>query len=410
MSWFADEADLRTIQENDRNRREASIDPSSWFADESETLPAPSAVDSVIQTASVVRLRPRPDRRRAPRAEAQSGSPRPVTPLVAARAAWPLSSLSQWSAVQLLTFSGLAFVVGFAVSLWVLRAPDRVPEPAAPSAQASNVDTATPPNTGSRIEAEPNRPAASRALTPADPPALPARKTTRSQPTDSTQRARLEEGGNKESDKKKTASPMLKEPLTGQRTIPVAPLATPAETTTRPALSPGSPASPVPVAGPLPAAESLTPVPAVPLPEIVAPRVVEARSPAALEEVAVRQALGEYVDAYEGLDVDATAQVWPTVDRQALTRAFASLKSQGLAFAACHLDMAEATAVARCHGTVQFVRRVGNPTPRVEPQQWLFRMRKLGTRWKIEDVTAGPGAASATGTVRGSTPQAQRRH
>src|SRR5262249_25645075 len=50
------------------------------------------------------------------------------------------------------------------------------------------------------------------------------------------------------------------------------------------------------------------------------------------DEFGVRRALMSYETAYENLNVAATADVWPSVDRDRLSRAFATLKSQGLEF------------------------------------------------------------------------------
>jgi hypothetical protein len=110
-------------------------------------------------------------------------------------------------------------------------------------------------------------------------------------------------------------------------------------------------------------------------------------STAALEERALRQALQEYEEAYEGLDVVAAAHVWPSVDRRALARAFSSLKSQGLSFDRCSFTITGIDAVARCHGTTRYVRKIGDPAPLVERHDWIFNMRKVGSEWKIDAVT-----------------------
>jgi hypothetical protein len=107
-----------------------------------------------------------------------------------------------------------------------------------------------------------------------------------------------------------------------------------------------------------------------------------------VEERAVRETLEHYADAFAGMDVQATAAVWPSVDRRALTRAFATLKSQGLTFDTCNIDVNNMSATAHCRGTVKFVRKIGNPTPLTAPQEWRFIMRKLGESWAIEEVSA----------------------
>jgi len=124
----------------------------------------------------------------------------------------------------------------------------------------------------------------------------------------------------------------------------------------------------------------------VPLANGVPPDVGSSRPVA--EADAVRQTLHHYEEAYEGLDVLATAKVWPSVDRRALARAFATLKSQGLTLQGCTISVAESTATAHCRGTIQYVRKVGGPTPFTARQDWFFRMRKFDAEWMIEKVTA----------------------
>jgi hypothetical protein len=118
------------------------------------------------------------------------------------------------------------------------------------------------------------------------------------------------------------------------------------------------------------------------------------------EESAVRRALHSYKEASEELDVAATASVWPTVDRVALTRAFATLKSQGLDFRTCAITVNDARATANCRGTVQFVRKVGNSVPLTWEQQWIFKMRRFGADWKIDAVSAAPAPTAVAQRVR----------
>ena len=103
---------------------------------------------------------------------------------------------------------------------------------------------------------------------------------------------------------------------------------------------------------------------------------------------AVRQTLRRYAHAYGDLDVEATARVWPSVDRRALARAFATIRSQGLTFDSCEIDVTDGQATAHCRGIIRFVPKVGSPTPSSTPQEWQFRMRKSTTDWQIEHVMA----------------------
>ena len=102
------------------------------------------------------------------------------------------------------------------------------------------------------------------------------------------------------------------------------------------------------------------------------------------QESAVRRALRSYQDAYERLDVAAAADVWPTVDRRALSRAFDTLQSQGLDFQSCTITVSGDRANAQCRGTLRFVPKTGDPQPRVEEQQWVFALRRVDGNWAID--------------------------
>jgi hypothetical protein len=132
------------------------------------------------------------------------------------------------------------------------------------------------------------------------------------------------------------------------------------------------------------------PTPPPPRPEPEAPASAAVDRALTTERDAVLRTLHQYEQAFEGLNVNATAEIWPSVDRRALGRAFSTLKSQGLNFDDCSIVWDESTATAQCDGTLEFVRRVGRPVPFTSQQRWIFRMRKMGSDWRIEDVTASP--------------------
>jgi hypothetical protein len=111
-------------------------------------------------------------------------------------------------------------------------------------------------------------------------------------------------------------------------------------------------------------------------------------SPIVLEQNAVLETLREYTQAYEALDVKATAAVWPSVDRRALARAFSTLKSQQLELDDCKVTIADTNATTRCRGIVEYVRKIGGGTPRTGHQDLVFKMRKLGSDWYIDEVNA----------------------
>jgi hypothetical protein len=121
----------------------------------------------------------------------------------------------------------------------------------------------------------------------------------------------------------------------------------------------------------------------------------DARAAVALDTAGVHQTLSQYADAYHTLNVGAAAEVWPSVDRQALERAFATLRSQALLFEDCAVSIEGSSASASCRGTIQYVPKVGNSTPHVQAQHWIFRMRKMGADWKIEQMTGSQLAGAA---------------
>jgi hypothetical protein len=360
-SWFADESD--PSYPRPRPRREAVADPSSAFPDESDPLSMPGATGT-------------------------SG----------AGASAGLRDAQRW--LRLLRSGESVSVVGVALTmaLFLLWLPTYMPEPARSAVGARN---------GTETWRDPRRrvpawPAAAKTVPPAAPQGHQAGPVPDGSAAEHRRRAapspRPTDQPRAPMSARTSASPVAP-PLPTPREAPpdempsAVPLATSADTG-RSSTSPG------PAALPLPAAESGSAVPLDALLATAAAPPADDRA-AALNEAAVRRTLGEYVEAYEGLDVPATVKIWPAVNRQALGRAFAALTSQALAFDTCDLDVAEPTAVAHCRGTLRFVRRVGNPTPRVEPQQWTFRLRKLGTAWKIEQVLAGPAPGSSAQHVDG---------
>ena len=86
---------------------------------------------------------------------------------------------------------------------------------------------------------------------------------------------------------------------------------------------------------------------------------------------------------------NAAAAVWPTVDRRALTHAFAGLASQRLNFRGCEVLVraGASTATASCRGTAEYVRKVGDSRVRVEPRRWTFTLNKTQGAWRIAAVS-----------------------
>jgi hypothetical protein len=140
--------------------------------------------------------------------------------------------------------------------------------------------------------------------------------------------------------------------------------------TTPPATTP-SPSAPLPATPPRPAPLAET-APAAPA------EAVEAR--------AIQQVLGQYRNAFSGLDSGAAKAVWPSVDARALGRAFDRLEEQAFEFSQCDIAVTGARATASCAGSAKYVPKVGNRSPHYEPRQWWFNLRKADERWLIEQV------------------------
>jgi hypothetical protein len=75
--------------------------------------------------------------------------------------------------------------------------------------------------------------------------------------------------------------------------------------------------------------------------------------------------------------------VWPSVNVEALDRAFRGLKSQELKFDRCDLTVDGARARAACRGRAVYVPRVGNQSPKAAPREWTFELQKANQRWTI---------------------------
>jgi hypothetical protein len=137
------------------------------------------------------------------------------------------------------------------------------------------------------------------------------------------------------------------------------------------------------------------------LPERAAHNAEAAAAPAVMPDVdAIRLTLGKYERAYKDLDVQAAARIWPSVDRRALSRAFGSIRSQGLNLEQCDINVAADRATVVCRGVLQIVPRVGHQEPVRSQQEWQFLMHKADNEWKIGNVTATP--QSRRGPVTGS--------
>jgi hypothetical protein len=113
----------------------------------------------------------------------------------------------------------------------------------------------------------------------------------------------------------------------------------------------------------------------VPLPAPPSPRIDE--------NIAVRTVLHRYADAYSRLDALAAQQVYPRVNRAALSRAFDNLASQDISLGNCAVDVTGASARATCAGAATWAPKVGGGGARTEPRAWTFQLAKAGADWQI---------------------------
>jgi hypothetical protein len=106
----------------------------------------------------------------------------------------------------------------------------------------------------------------------------------------------------------------------------------------------------------------------------------------AAEERAIRAVLGRYEAAYNRLDAAAASAVRPSIDRQALSRAFEGLVSQTVRLGSCAVIVTGVSAQAACTGTAQWTPRIGGET-QIAKRQWRFDMKKTGADWIIVSAT-----------------------
>jgi ketosteroid isomerase-like protein len=162
------------------------------------------------------------------------------------------------------------------------------------------------------------------------------------------------------------------------------------------------------VSAELPAASAISPSPRLPAPEVTlqpgdsrdetpaaTPGVLSTPSPApaaapppvaaaaATDERLVAATLRRFANAYQQLDADAVADVWPHADRRVLTRAFDSIESQQMYFENCDVQVSESGATASCGGWLTYVPKVGKKDPRSISRQWDFALQKGAGEWRI---------------------------
>ena len=95
--------------------------------------------------------------------------------------------------------------------------------------------------------------------------------------------------------------------------------------------------------------------------------------------------LRRYKRAYNNLDAAGAHAVWPTVNRDALAKAFAGLTAQNLSLNRCDVEVTGDTARADCTGTARWTPRVGNA--QVESRRWSFRLKSADQAMEIVSAT-----------------------
>jgi len=106
------------------------------------------------------------------------------------------------------------------------------------------------------------------------------------------------------------------------------------------------------------------------------------------DEREIRCLLDAYRESYDRRDVVSTARLWPGVNTAALSRAFGTIAKQQIDFEQCAFDVIGQRATARCSGSLQYVRRVGNSSPQSRLLSWDFELDRSTGQWLISRVTA----------------------
>lgn len=153
------------------------------------------------------------------------------------------------------------------------------------------------------------------------------------------------------------------------------------------------PTAPSPVASSAPVVPPITSEPRSP--SLGAEAAIRSPEPAAIaanaiehDEREIRNLLDAYRDSYDRRDAVSAARLWPGVDTAALSRAFSTIASQQVDFEQCSLDVIGQRAKARCNGSLQYVRRIGNDSPKSRALSWDFELDRSTGRWLISRVTA----------------------
>jgi len=140
-------------------------------------------------------------------------------------------------------------------------------------------------------------------------------------------------------------------------------------------------APPVPVSALLPVPPPTTPPALVTSSTFAIPGEPKAEALQPPQEPLVRSTVARYAQAYNALDVDAVERVWPSVNRDALTRAFDSLASQRVTLGDCRIQLDGDTAEATCAGWATWTPKVGRE--QTDARHWTFDLEKSAAGWQI---------------------------
>jgi len=284
-----------------------------------------------------------------------------------------------------------AGVVAIAAIL-LLRAPRRgadteAGEPERRGAAAQNVTPAPAPTPVSVAgpAAGPTAPAPSpvaAAPPPEEPPASPPREGEPRREASADETAPNAAAG---VPARSTASPArTARPTRVPRAAPPAPAQVPAPVPTSPSSNLVAEARPAPAAAEptrVPAAAAAAP--AVPPPPPAAAPVATAARPAATENDRIREALHRYERAQSTLDADLYSRVFPSVDRDRIAHAFASLQSQSVELEVRRIQLSPDGAKA---DVFAFERRTAVPRAGSEQRiqaDRVLHMEKQGDAWVI---------------------------
>src|SRR5262249_43038303 len=104
------------------------------------------------------------------------------------------------------------------------------------------------------------------------------------------------------------------------------------------------------------------------------------------EKRLVLETLRRYEQAYDHLDAAAARQVWPTVDSNALAKAFSGLINQNVSLGHCNVEVTGGLGRAACTGTVRWTPRIGGG-PHFQSRRWSFQLRGGDEGWTIVTAT-----------------------